>query len=211
MAGFTLLSIFSCSYAAELRFQQRQALLSFPEPSSATPISISPNLICFVTPPYHCAIRKLPSLWTQPSAIQPHTLSGPAVASYTGFPYTLLFINEKPGADTDAEYRGSITSLFLLATLFLIQARMPLAFLATWAHCCLLFRWLLTNTPRSPSNNPKPNTALRASGASVESRLLTNYLVQTQNSYLKGLLYPHNLCAIPNRRDGEITSWEFAV
>ena len=40
---------------------------------------------------------------------------------------------------TSAEYRGIITSLFLLATLFLIQARMPLAFLATWAHCWLMF------------------------------------------------------------------------
>ncbi|KAK4823068.1 hypothetical protein QYF61_025407 [Mycteria americana] len=32
---------------------------------------------------------------------------------------------------------GTITALLLLATLFLIQARMPLAFLATWAHCWL--------------------------------------------------------------------------
>ncbi|KAK4815747.1 LOW QUALITY PROTEIN: hypothetical protein QYF61_006785 [Mycteria americana] len=47
-----------------------------------------------------------------------------------------------------AEYRGTITSLVLLATLFLIQARMPLAFLAAWAHCWLIFRQLSTNTPR---------------------------------------------------------------
>ncbi|KAK4817702.1 hypothetical protein QYF61_026392 [Mycteria americana] len=45
--------------------------------------------------------------------------------------------------------QGTITSLVLLATLFLIQARMPLALLATWAHCWLIFRRLLTNTPRS--------------------------------------------------------------
>ncbi|RMC14838.1 hypothetical protein DUI87_07014 [Hirundo rustica rustica] len=32
-----------------------------------------------------------------------------------------------------------MTSLLLLATPFLIQARMPLALLATWAHCWLLF------------------------------------------------------------------------
>jgi len=32
---------------------------------------------------------------------------------------------------TSVEYRGMIISLLLLATLFLIQARMPLAFLAT--------------------------------------------------------------------------------
>ncbi|KAK4810336.1 hypothetical protein QYF61_019139 [Mycteria americana] len=47
-----------------------------------------------------------------------------------------------------AEYRGMITSLVLLATLFLIQARMPLAFLATWAHCWLIFSRLSTNPPR---------------------------------------------------------------
>jgi len=50
---------------------------------------------------------------------------------------------------TSAEYRGTITSLLLLATLFLIQARMPLAFLATWAHCWLMFSWLSTRSPRS--------------------------------------------------------------
>ncbi|RMC03520.1 hypothetical protein DUI87_20719 [Hirundo rustica rustica] len=32
-----------------------------------------------------------------------------------------------------------MTALLLLATLFLIQARMSLAFLATWAHCWLMF------------------------------------------------------------------------
>ena len=39
-----------------------------------------------------------------------------------------------------------ITSLLLLATLFLIQARMPLAFLATWAHCWLIMMMLYTDT-----------------------------------------------------------------
>jgi len=38
-----------------------------------------------------------------------------------------------------------ITSLLLLATLFLIQARMPLAFLATWAHCWLMLSHIKTN------------------------------------------------------------------
>ena len=32
-----------------------------------------------------------------------------------------------------------ITFLLLLAMLFLIQARMPWVFLATWAHCWLVF------------------------------------------------------------------------
>ena len=43
-------------------------------------------------------------------------------------------------------YRGMITALLLLATLVLTQARMPLAFLATWAHCWLMFSHLSTNT-----------------------------------------------------------------
>jgi len=47
------------------------------------------------------------------------------------------------------EYRGMITALLLLATLFLTQARIPLTFLATWAHCWLMFSQLSTSTPRS--------------------------------------------------------------
>jgi len=53
---------------------------------------------------------------------------------------------------TRAGYRGTITSLLLLATLFLTQARMPLAFLATWTHCWLMFSQLSTSTPRSFCN-----------------------------------------------------------
>ncbi|RMC17439.1 hypothetical protein DUI87_06021 [Hirundo rustica rustica] len=37
-----------------------------------------------------------------------------------------------------AEYRGTITDLLLLAKILQIQARMPLAFLAIWAHCWLM-------------------------------------------------------------------------
>jgi len=37
--------------------------------------------------------------------------------------------------------------LLLLATLLLIQARMPSAFLATWAQCWLTFSQASTNTP----------------------------------------------------------------
>ena len=36
--------------------------------------------------------------------------------------------------------------------LFLIQARMPLAFLAVWAHCWLMFSRVLISTPRSISH-----------------------------------------------------------
>ncbi|PKU39790.1 hypothetical protein llap_9902 [Limosa lapponica baueri] len=42
-----------------------------------------------------------------------------------------------------------VTSLDLLATLLLIQTRMLLAFLATWAHCWLTFSRQSTNAPRS--------------------------------------------------------------
>jgi len=40
---------------------------------------------------------------------------------------------------TNTEYRGMITSLVLLATLFLIQARMLLALLATWTHKIFIY------------------------------------------------------------------------
>lgn len=46
---------------------------------------------------------------------------------------------------TSAEYGVMITCFVFLAILFLIQ----LTFLVTWAHWCLLFRWLLANIPRS--------------------------------------------------------------
>ncbi|RMC14912.1 hypothetical protein DUI87_07089 [Hirundo rustica rustica] len=42
-----------------------------------------------------------------------------------------------------------MSSLLLLATPFLIQARMPLAFLATWAHCWLMFSCCLQH-PQVP-------------------------------------------------------------
>ena len=63
---------------------------------------------------------------------------------------------------TSTEYTGTNNSLLLLAALFLIQARVPLAFLATWAHCWFMFSWLSANSPRSfssvqPSSHcPKP-------------------------------------------------------
>ncbi|KAK4818263.1 hypothetical protein QYF61_009968 [Mycteria americana] len=50
---------------------------------------------------------------------------------------------------TSAEKRGRINSLNLLETLFLTQLRIPLAFLATRAHCWLTVNLLSTRTPRS--------------------------------------------------------------
>lgn len=44
--------------------------------------------------------------------------------------------------------QGTVTSLSLLATLFLIHVRMPLVYLVPWTHSWLLFSWLLTCNPR---------------------------------------------------------------
>ena len=46
---------------------------------------------------------------------------------------------------------GRITSLDLLATLFIMHPRIPLAFLAIGAHCWLMANLLSTRTPRSYS------------------------------------------------------------
>ena len=61
---------------------------------------------------------------------------------------------------TSAEYWGTITSLLLLAALFLIQARMSLAFLSTCAHCRLMFSQVSTNTPKSVFFQYKENYKL---------------------------------------------------
>jgi len=53
---------------------------------------------------------------------------------------------------TRTEYRGMITSLILMAMLFLIKARMPLALLATWAHCWFMFS--LPSTSKAPDPFP---------------------------------------------------------
>jgi len=49
-------------------------------------------------------------------------------------------------------YGQVVTSLLLLAILLLIQARMPLVFLATWEHCRLIFSRASTDTARSVSS-----------------------------------------------------------
>lgn len=51
-------------------------------------------------------------------------------------------------ASPSALYRGTVTSLVLLFTLFLIQAWMPLAF-SHLGTCWLIFCWLSTSTARS--------------------------------------------------------------
>lgn len=60
--------------------------------------------------------------------------------------------NEGPqtqGCYTSAECTETISSLVLLAMLFLMQTRMSLSFLATWSHCWVKVSGLSTNTHRS--------------------------------------------------------------
>lgn len=103
------------------------------------------------------------------------------------------------------------TSLVLLVTIFLIQvrmslflieARMPMAFLATLAHCLLMFRQMLTNTPRSISSTvfqtlcPKPVALPRVVVTKVQDLSLgllelhpigLNRVIQPVQIPLKGL------------------------
>ncbi|PKU40305.1 hypothetical protein llap_9394 [Limosa lapponica baueri] len=84
-----------------------------------------------------------------------------------------------------------ITAPVVLATLFLTQARMLLAFLATWGHCWLMFSQQSTNTLRSFSTwqlqplFPKP-VALHGVG-----------VTQVQDPTL-GLVNPHTIGLSPS-------------
>lgn len=62
----------------------------------------------------------------------------------------------KPGTALEVQshtaiYKETVISLVLLATLVLMQARIPLVFLATWVHYWLMFSQLLTSSLRSLS------------------------------------------------------------
>lgn len=57
-----------------------------------------------------------------------------------------------PGAVSPAQSKGTITSLALLATQFLMQAWIPLTFLATWARC-----WLTFTSCQSPTLGSFPS------------------------------------------------------
>lgn len=61
---------------------------------------------------------------------------------------------------TSAGFRGTISSLLLLSALFLKQAKMLLAFLATWMHCWVVFSWPLTSRHRSLSSGQLSSHAL---------------------------------------------------
>ena len=75
-----------------------------------------------------------------------------------------------------------IASLLLLATLSLIQARMLLAFLATWVHCWLIFSWLSTNFPRSFS-----------AGQHSKPVALRGVVVTQVQDLALGLVEPHTI------------------
>lgn len=57
--------------------------------------------------------------------------------------------SEEPRTPSMDEQRGRITSLDLLAVLCLMHSRIPLAFFAARAHCCLMFNSVSTRTPIS--------------------------------------------------------------
>ena len=79
-----------------------------------------------------------------------------------------------------------ITSLLLLATLFLMQARMLLALLPTWAHCQLMFSRASTNTPRSLSSSQSVIQALSPKPIALHGVIV----VKVQDLAL-GLVEPH--------------------
>ena len=58
---------------------------------------------------------------------------------------------------TSAEQRGRITSLDLMATLPLMQPRIPLAFLVARAHCWLTLNLVSTKSPSSFSTKLLPS------------------------------------------------------
>lgn len=58
---------------------------------------------------------------------------------------------------TSITYKGTIISTVLLVTSFLTQAMKILAYLATWAHCWLVFCWLSTSIPKSFSSRQLGN------------------------------------------------------
>ena len=64
---------------------------------------------------------------------------------------------------TNTNYKSSSSSPVLLATLLLIQAKIPLAFLATQAHCWLMFNYQPTPPgafPPSAFNRSAPHLQL---------------------------------------------------
>jgi len=79
----------------------------------------------------------------------------PVSLFFSGHAPTPQFLSCSGGLKTEHSTGGAAspvqstgTSILLLATLFLIQTRMPLAFLATWAHCWLMISRMSTSTPR---------------------------------------------------------------
>lgn len=86
-----------------------------------------------------------------------------------------------------------------LTTLFLMQAWMPLALQATWAHCCLTFSWLSVSTPSSFSAEPlmPKSILLQDWGLSVVEchAVGLSPLIQSLQIHLQSLLAPKQITA----------------
>ena len=133
-----------------------------PRGSSAPPWTVTPPPPCAAVPMHHRSFggEIIPNIQPEPPPVQVEaTPSHPiAVTGSRGGP--LPHHNLLPGSDkvspappllqtepsqfpqplpTRHKTRSRHRSLLLLAALLLIQARIPLAFLATWAHCWLVF------------------------------------------------------------------------
>ncbi|KAK4822584.1 LOW QUALITY PROTEIN: hypothetical protein QYF61_017170 [Mycteria americana] len=113
-----------------------------------------------------------------------------------------------------------------LATLFLIQARMPLAFLATWAHCWLIFRRLLTNTPRpfsagqlsshsSPSLDGDSTTSLGSLFQCLTTRSVKNFFPNIQSKpplpQLEAISSCASACYLGEQTDPHLATASFQI
>ena len=73
--------------------------------------------------------------------------------------------------------KKTITSLDLLATLLLMHPRIPLAFLATRAHCWLMANLLSTRTPRSTEQSVYAMTKANAMSILIMSYTLAWFYI----------------------------------
>ena len=93
-----------------------------------------------------------------------------------------------------------MTFLVLLTTPFLIQAGMPLAFLATWAHCWLIFRQLRATVSVcifSGSIFPRLQALWeRCSSPSLPWKEIPNFQLESQDVRLKSRQEEESLAVV---------------
>ena len=91
---------------------------------------------------------------------------------------------------TRAEHRGTMTSLYLLATLLLIQVTETLALLTTWAYCWLTFSWVSNNTPVFQPLYSKPVAFTGVAMTKVHlSSINTSYERPFKETYDIGIMF----------------------